>query len=118
MIALVFGLIFEVVVQNLFWGYNIQGSIILMTIVWAFSLTGMYYLIKRLMKKKDNLAPLLIFVIYVPVIILIEWMGRIVLGIQIDKIYPCLVGNFMCAPVIYYAFVYFWALWFWYSVRN
>ena len=118
-IAFVFGYIFELAMTN-FWGYDMIprtfGVPIPIVLVWAAGLTSLYYVMKEIKSSvPDYLA---ILFIYVPSIILIEYIGNQILNITINESFTCIMGSFMCAPYLYYLVAYLVGLFFWNVVKD
>ena len=115
LMSLIVGFIFERVMVY-FWQYDtlpyFLGVPVAIVFVWGILLTSGYYILNKYERKTKLPLFLDLLLLYVPLIIVAEFIGTNVLNWQINKIYPALIGNFMKAPIIIYVAYYLVSLFF------
>lgn len=110
LLSLVVGFIFEKIMAQL-WQYDtlyyLFGVPVVIVLVWGFLLTFSYFLVSKYEKKTKSPLYLDVLFLYIPSIIIAEFVGTNILNWQINEIYPALIGNFMKAPITIYVAYYF-----------
>jgi len=113
LVSLFVGFIFESIVAT-FWQYDmltyLLGVPIMIVLVWGFLLTLGHYIIDKYERKTKMPFYLDLLLLYIPSIILVEFIGTNILNWQLNIIYPALIGNFMKAPITIYIAYYLVAL--------
>jgi hypothetical protein len=108
LISLLVGFTFELLMAKV-WQYNMLtyflGVPIMIVLAWSVLLPLGYFIVNKYEKKTKFPFWLNLLFLYIPMIIIIEFIGTNVLHWQLNKIYPALIGNFMKAPIpIYIAY--------------
>jgi len=109
LISVLVGYIFELYVSK-FWQYDtlfyFLGVPLGIVFVWGLLLT-VGYLILNLFEAKTKIPFYFdLLLLYIPVIILVEFIGTNILNWQINEMFPALIGNFMKAPITIYITYY------------
>jgi len=112
-ISLIVGYFFELMMKS-FWQYDkltyFLGVPVGIVLAWTFLLTTGFYVIEYYESKTKIPYYLDLLFLYIPLVVIVEFIGTNVLNWQVNKIYPAIIGNFMKSPVVIYVAYYFVAL--------